>query len=201
MLNKRTSARAERRHRGDHVHLAVGQAELRGTATAKRGATVVNDGWTPHGTPGAQMAAAAAGANWKVNEALVRGLYLVPPGGSFSRAGGEGRRGGRRPAVLLRALARGAAHLAHLTAVKLLELISFRDRDAAEFRRDLLKDIGALRQRCEQLEQKTERLEKELHTVEAENVGLKVEVNTLLGRLGEPAKYPIEVILRPKPTQ
>jgi chromosome segregation ATPase len=85
--------------------------------------------------------------------------------------------------------------------VKLLELISFRDRDAAEFRRDLLKDIGALRQRCEQLEQKTERLEKELHTVEAENVGLKVEVNTLLGRLGEPAKYPIEVILRPKPTQ
>jgi hypothetical protein len=30
------------------------------------------------------MAAAAAGANWKVNEALVRGLYLVPPGGSFS---------------------------------------------------------------------------------------------------------------------
>lgn len=61
-----------------------GRPSYAGTATAKRGATVVNDGWTPHGTPGAQMAAAAAGANWKVNEALVRGLYLVPPGGSFS---------------------------------------------------------------------------------------------------------------------
>ena len=37
----------------------------------------------PHATVG-QMAAAAAGANFKVNEALgVSGLYIVPPGGQF----------------------------------------------------------------------------------------------------------------------
>jgi hypothetical protein len=31
------------------------------------------------------MAAAAAGANWKVNEIILpRGMYLVPPGLSFS---------------------------------------------------------------------------------------------------------------------
>lgn len=51
---------------------------------ARRGATVVSDGWFAHGTPGAQMAAAAAGANWKVNEVSARGLYLVPPGCGFS---------------------------------------------------------------------------------------------------------------------
>lgn len=52
--------------------------------TALRGATVVNNGWFPHSTEGAQMAAAPAGANWKVNECRCRGLYLVPPGISFS---------------------------------------------------------------------------------------------------------------------
>ena len=52
--------------------------------TAGRGKTVVNNGWFPHSTEGAQMAAAAAGANWKVNECRCRGLYLVPPGGEFS---------------------------------------------------------------------------------------------------------------------
>jgi hypothetical protein len=30
------------------------------------------------------MAAAAAGANWKVNEVAARGMYLVPPGGAFN---------------------------------------------------------------------------------------------------------------------
>lgn len=53
-------------------------------ASALRGATVVNNGWFPHSTEGAQMAAAAAGANWKVNECRCKGLYLVPPGGDFS---------------------------------------------------------------------------------------------------------------------
>lgn len=55
------------------------------SVSALRGATVVDDAWFPHGTPGAQMAAAAAGANWKVNEpGDVAGLYLVPPGAAFS---------------------------------------------------------------------------------------------------------------------
>ena len=47
------------------------------------GGTIVNDGWFAHGTNG-QMAAAAAGANWKVNEVKCKGLYLVPPGGAFN---------------------------------------------------------------------------------------------------------------------
>lgn len=54
-----------------------------GLATIRRGGTVVDDGWFAHGTSG-QMAAAAAGANWKVNEVQARGLYIVPPGGFFS---------------------------------------------------------------------------------------------------------------------
>lgn len=61
-----------------------GRAAYGGSATIRRGATVVNDGWFAHGTPGAQMAAAAAGANWKVNEIAARGLYLVQPGGAFN---------------------------------------------------------------------------------------------------------------------
>jgi len=55
-----------------------------GSAIAARGQTVANNGWFPHGTPGAQMAPVAAGANWKVNEVLCRGMYLVVPGGAFS---------------------------------------------------------------------------------------------------------------------
>lgn len=54
-----------------------------GNARTVAGGTVVNDGWFPHGTTG-QMAAAAAGAQWKVNEVLCRGLYLVQPGGAFN---------------------------------------------------------------------------------------------------------------------
>lgn len=55
-----------------------------GRARTVAGGTVVNDGWFPHSTEGAQMAAAAAGANWKVNECRCRGLYIIPPGGSFN---------------------------------------------------------------------------------------------------------------------
>jgi hypothetical protein len=44
---------------------------------------VTNDGWFGHG-PTAPLAPAVAGANWKTNECLVRGLYLVPPGGCFN---------------------------------------------------------------------------------------------------------------------
>jgi hypothetical protein len=54
-----------------------------GKARTLAGGTITNEGWFPHGTSG-QMAAAAAGANWKVNEVMCRGLYLVPPGGMFS---------------------------------------------------------------------------------------------------------------------
>lgn len=54
-----------------------------GNVAIARGQTVVNDGWFAHGTVGS-MAAAVAGANWKVNEVNAEGLYLVPPGCAFS---------------------------------------------------------------------------------------------------------------------
>lgn len=59
-----------------------GRAIVNGGAT---GTTVTNDGWFAHGAEAqAPLAPAAAGAIWKVNEARVRGLYLVPPGGQFN---------------------------------------------------------------------------------------------------------------------
>lgn len=57
-----------------------------GNAKPISGATVVNDGWFAHGAEAQStpLPAAAAGAQWKVNEARVRGLYLVPPGCQFN---------------------------------------------------------------------------------------------------------------------
>lgn len=45
--------------------------------------TVTDAGWFAHG-PTAAMAPAVAGANWKVNEVVRPGLYIIPPGGMFS---------------------------------------------------------------------------------------------------------------------
>jgi hypothetical protein len=84
MINKRNST-APSGGTVETVYISLsGRPTYAGSGTTRRGATVTNDGWTPHGTPGAQIAPVAAGANWKVNEALVGGLYLVPPGGAFS---------------------------------------------------------------------------------------------------------------------
>lgn len=56
-----------------------------GKARTVSAGAVTNDGWFPHGAEAqAPLAPAAAGANWKINEAKVRGLYLVPPSGMFS---------------------------------------------------------------------------------------------------------------------
>lgn len=84
MLNKRGSAQASAGTLETGYTSLSGRAGYGGSASTRRGATVVNDNWFAHGTPGAQMAPVAAGANWKVNEAQVRGLYLVPPQGTFS---------------------------------------------------------------------------------------------------------------------
>lgn len=46
-------------------------------------ATVVNDGWFPCGTS-APAAAAAAGSAWKQMDWPLRGMYVIPPGGSFN---------------------------------------------------------------------------------------------------------------------
>lgn len=54
-----------------------------GRARTVSAGAVTNEGWFAHG-PTATMAPAVAGANWKVNECNVRGLYLIPPGGMFS---------------------------------------------------------------------------------------------------------------------
>lgn len=55
-----------------------------GKARSVTTATITNDGWFAHGTMAQSMAAAAAGANWKVNEVQCRGLYIVKPGGMFN---------------------------------------------------------------------------------------------------------------------
>jgi len=65
------------------VRSLSGKSGYGGKARTVAGGTIVNDGWFAHGTNG-QMAAAAAGANWKVNEVNCQGLYLVPPGGAFN---------------------------------------------------------------------------------------------------------------------
>jgi hypothetical protein len=84
MLNKRNSAAPTGGTGETGFRSLSGVPTFGGAGSAQRGATVVNDGWFPHSTEGAQMAAAAAGANWKVNEARVRGLYLVQPGSAFN---------------------------------------------------------------------------------------------------------------------
>lgn len=84
MINKRTSV-APSAGTVETTYISLsGRTNYSGAGTVRRGATVVNDGWTAHGTPGAQMAPVAAGANWKVNEVLCSGLYLVPPASAFS---------------------------------------------------------------------------------------------------------------------
>lgn len=85
LLNKITSAKASAGTAETSFRSLSARANYGGAGTLIRGATVVNDGWTAHGLEGGgQMAAAAAGAQWKVNSVPARGLYLVPPGGSFS---------------------------------------------------------------------------------------------------------------------
>lgn len=54
-----------------------------GMARTVSAATVVNDGWYGHGQQ-PPLAPAVAGANWKINEVLLRGLYLVKPSGQFN---------------------------------------------------------------------------------------------------------------------
>lgn len=84
-LNKTGSAQASSGTAETGVRSLSGRANYGGSAVALRAATMVNDTWFPHQTIGA-MAAAAAGANFKINECIVRGMYLVPPGGAFNIA-------------------------------------------------------------------------------------------------------------------
>lgn len=85
MLNKITSAAASAGTAETSQTSLSGRKNYAGNSSLIRGATVVNDVWFPHATSG-QMAAAVAGANFKVNEVPVNGLYLVQPGSSFSIA-------------------------------------------------------------------------------------------------------------------
>lgn len=84
MLNKRTDTAPSGGTAETTIRSLSGVGSFGGLATTGRGMTVVDNGWFPHSTEGAQMAAAAAGANWKVNECRCRGLYLLTPGSAFS---------------------------------------------------------------------------------------------------------------------
>lgn len=48
--------------------------------------TVTNDGWFAHGAEAqsSSIPSSITGDVWRINEAKVRGLYLVPPGGCFN---------------------------------------------------------------------------------------------------------------------
>lgn len=85
MLNKAGSAQASAGTLVSTIQSLSGKGTYGGTGILRSAATVVNDTWFPHETLGS-MAAAAAGANFKVNEVKARGLYIVPPGGTFSIA-------------------------------------------------------------------------------------------------------------------
>jgi hypothetical protein len=65
------------------VQSLSGKSGYSGQAVLRSGATVVNDGWFPHFCPQSTVPT-FAGDNFKVQEATVRGLYIVPPGSSFS---------------------------------------------------------------------------------------------------------------------
>jgi hypothetical protein len=54
-----------------------------GRARTVAAGTVVNDGWFPAGSS-APIAAAAAGSAWKQVDVDLKGIYIVPPGGSFN---------------------------------------------------------------------------------------------------------------------
>lgn len=84
MLNQRGSTAPSAGTVETAARSLSGRISNQSNVVARRGGTVVNDGWFPHGLVGPQLAAAAAGSAWKVNEAQVRGLYIVPPQGAFS---------------------------------------------------------------------------------------------------------------------
>jgi len=83
MINKKGSAQSSAGTTFTTIQSLSGKGTYGGAAILRSAATVVNDTWFPHQTLGS-MAAAAAGANFKVNEVFPRGLYVVPPGGCFS---------------------------------------------------------------------------------------------------------------------
>lgn len=60
-----------------------GAGAYAGLARTTASLAVTNNGWFPHG-PTAMMAPAVAGANWKINECVVDGLYVVQPQSLFS---------------------------------------------------------------------------------------------------------------------
>lgn len=68
---------------GQIIRSTIGRQPLGVKVRTAQGATVTNDGWFPHGTT-PQIVPAIAGSNFRVNEVIVSGLYIVPPGGQFN---------------------------------------------------------------------------------------------------------------------
>lgn len=59
-------------------------ANYGGLARHVAGGTVVDNGWQPHGPTSPAGGSAFAGDVWRVTEAVVNGLYVVPPGTQFN---------------------------------------------------------------------------------------------------------------------
>lgn len=88
MLNKKGSAQASAGTLLTSANIGTlsGKGNYGGAAVGRTGATVVNDIWFPHAQLFTPTSPTLAGQIFQVNEATVRGLYIVPPGGTFSLA-------------------------------------------------------------------------------------------------------------------
>ncbi len=84
MLNKQGSALPTAGTAETGLTSLSGRLNYDGSASAKRGATVVNDNWFPCGTSAPSGVTAVAGAIWKVTDVPLKGLYMVRPGSAFS---------------------------------------------------------------------------------------------------------------------
>lgn len=86
MNNKKGSAQASSGTllTSSNINSLSGKGNYGGAGVLRSGATVVNDVWFPHGQLFTLASPTLAGNVFVVTEAQVRGLYIVPPGGTFS---------------------------------------------------------------------------------------------------------------------
>ena len=83
MLNKQGDAIATGTTETANIRSLSG-CSVNTAATLLRSSTVVDNTWFFHNPAGAQLLTGAGSMQWKVNEILCRGLYMVRPGGTFS---------------------------------------------------------------------------------------------------------------------
>lgn len=88
MLNKKGSGQASAGTLLTSANIGTlsGKGNYGGAAVGRTGPNVINDIWFPHAQLFTPTSPTLAGQIFQVNEAAARGLYVVPPGGTFSMA-------------------------------------------------------------------------------------------------------------------